>query len=348
MVTKRIFLGDTEETLLLCGEQDSNLKILEKRLGVQIFARSSALAVRGNPRKVDEAIAALEELRTQIRTRPRGTEGTEQRDPLYSKRAAAHSKNIKLLYPKQESPPDSSADKHSRSLGQKLSLQDDAICSTVTGKKIRPHSPQQTKYVQALSSYDMVMAVGPAGTGKTFLAVVCALNALQAGRVQRIVLTRPVVEAGEKLGFLPGDLYEKVNPYLRPLYDAFYTLLGSERFRIYKEDETIEIVPLAYMRGRTLENSFVILDEAQNTTPQQMKMFLTRMGQNSKMVITGDITQIDLETKKESGFVQSLRILKHIPEIQCIQFSEADIVRHSLVRKILHAYEISEGKTGSP
>lgn len=307
MVTKRIFLSDNEECLLLCGEQDSNLRGLEKKHGVQIFARSSVLAIRGKSKLVDHAIASLEELRKQIRLN-------------------------KSPYKKENE-----NQNH-------LNSSEPVLVVTPTGKKIRALTSQQHRYVSAISSMDMVMAVGPAGTGKTFLAAVCAILALRSGRVQRIILTRPVVEAGEKLGFLPGDLYEKVHPYLKPLYDTFLLLLGADQFRTYREDETIEIVPLAYMRGRTLEDSFVILDEAQNTIPSQMKMFLTRMGLGSKMVITGDITQVDLDSKKESGFIQSLKILKNIPEICFIHFSEVDIVRHSLVKKIIKAYEESEKK----
>lgn len=320
MVTKRIYLGDIEETLLLCGENDSNLRMMEERYGVQIFARSSTLAIRGNPRKVDQAIATLEELKNKIRSHRVESNG-HMRDRLYE-HSSPQSKNI---FPGADIPKES-----------------DVLYTAANGKFIRPQSPQQRKYMEAMKNHDLVMGVGPAGTGKTFLAVVSALTALHSGRAQRIILTRPVVEAGEKLGFLPGDLHEKVNPYLKPLYDAFQTLLGFERFRIYREDETIEIVPLAYMRGRTLENSYIILDEAQNTTPPQMKMFLTRMGTNSKIVITGDITQIDLEDKQESGFLQSLKILKHIPEIQVIHFSQEDIVRHHLVKKILRAYDSFE------
>lgn len=322
MVTKRIFLNDIEESLLLCGEQDSNLKTLEQRFGVQIFARASTLAVRGNTRKVDQAISSIEKLRENIRS-----DQTKKFEENFSK-DKSNSKSVKVLYPKNLEQPN-----------------ENVIYTSSSGKMIRPLSPHQKKYVEAISASDMVMAIGPAGTGKTFLAVVCALRELHAGRAGRIVLTRPVVEAGEKLGFLPGDFYDKVNPYLKPLYDAFYVLLGPERFRIYREDETVEIVPLAYMRGRTLDNAFVILDEAQNTTPEQMKMFLTRMGSRSKMVITGDVTQIDLDFKQRSGFVHSLKILKNVSEIQFIAFSNEDIVRHPLVRKILHAYDSHEEKT---
>lgn len=318
MVTKRIHLGDREETLYLCGEHDSNLRALERRLGVQIFARSSTLAIRGNVRKVDEAIASLDELRHKHQIQSEDLGVMEQ-----------GAKQMKTFHHKSVS-----------EVGEPIFI-------SAGGKKVYALSSQQSKYVEAMESTDLVMAVGPAGTGKTFLAVVCALRALQSGRVRKIVLTRPVVEAGEKLGFLPGDLYEKINPYLKPLYDAFHFLLGPERFRIYREDETVEIVPLAYMRGRTLENSFVILDEAQNTTPEQMKMFLTRMGTRSKMVITGDVTQIDLDFKSRSGFVHGLKILKKVSEIQVLYFSEEDVVRHPLVKKILRAYELQEPETKS-
>lgn len=207
------------------------------------------------------------------------------------------------------------------------------------GKSIHPKTPNQRLYVEAITHHDMVIAIGPAGTGKTYLAVACALAALKEGQVSKIVLTRPVVEAGEKLGFLPGDFYDKVNPYLRPLYDAFYFMLGPDRFRLYRDEETIEIVPLAYMRGRTLENAFIILDEAQNATVEQVKMFLTRMGTGSKVVVNGDITQIDLASRRHSGLVNLPIILKGIPGIQFVHFTEADVVRHGLVREILKAYD---------
>ncbi len=318
MVTKRIFLGNTEESLLLCGEQDANLKAIEQKHGVQIFARSSNLAVRGNARKVDQAIATLEELREKV----------------HSIRHEKHGKPAPYSLTDDMTP------------GMKLNTFDEIITSA-TGKSIRPMTENQKKYVETIYRSDMVMGVGPAGTGKTFLAVACALREWQAAKVSRIVLTRPVVEAGEKLGFLPGDLHDKINPYLKPLYDAFQTLLGTERFRICKDDETIEIAPLAYMRGRTLDNAFVILDEAQNTTPEQMKMFLTRMGSRSKMVITGDVTQIDLEFQRKSGFVEAMRILKSVPEVQVVRFAGEDVMRHPLVKKIIHAYDTSEKKSDS-
>jgi len=215
----------------------------------------------------------------------------------------------------------------------------EATYTNALGRSVRPRTPNQKAYVQAIGSHDFVIGIGPAGTGKTYLAVACALAALKEDKVSKIVLTRPVVEAGEKLGFLPGDFYEKVNPYLRPLYDAFYSMLGPDRFRLYRDDETIEIAPLAYMRGRTLENAFIILDEGQNATPEQTKMLLTRMGQGSKLVVNGDITQIDLASKKMSGLIQLPMILKGIPGIQVVHFTQEDVIRHALVKDILLAYD---------
>ncbi|HNC74095.1 MAG TPA: PhoH family protein, partial [Elusimicrobiota bacterium] len=226
----------------------------------------------------------------------------------------------------------------------------DSVYVTVTGAAIRPQTPSQQAYVKAIRDNDMVFGVGPAGTGKTYLAVACAIAALESGRVNRIVLTRPVVEAGEKLGFLPGDFYEKVHPYLKPLYDAFHNMVGADRFRQLREDETIEIIPLAYMRGRTLDEAFAILDEAQNTTPEQMKMFLTRMGNGSRMVITGDVTQIDLDKKLTSGLVQIQDVLRGVEGIDFVRFSEVDVVRHPLVKKIIRAFDAwdERGRTPPP
>lgn len=214
-----------------------------------------------------------------------------------------------------------------------------ATYTNALGKSVRPRTANQKAYVEAMASNDLVIGIGPAGTGKTYLAVACALAALKEDKVSKIVLTRPVVEAGEKLGFLPGDFYEKVNPYLRPLYDAFYAMLGPDRFRLYRDDETIEIAPLAYMRGRTLENAFIILDEGQNATREQIKMLLTRLGQGSKLVVNGDVTQIDLASKKMSGLIQLPMIVKGISGIQIVHFSQEDVLRHPLVKEILRAYE---------
>ena len=218
----------------------------------------------------------------------------------------------------------------------------DCICMTAKGKPVKPKTLGQKKYVEAIRQNTITLGAGPAGTGKTYLAVAMAVTAFRAKEVNRIILTRPAVEAGEKLGFLPGDLQQKVDPYLRPLYDALFDMLGAEAFQRYQERGSIEVAPLAYMRGRTLDDSFIILDEAQNTTKEQMKMFLTRLGFNSKMVVTGDITQIDLPDGKKSGLLQAMKILKDIPDISICRFTEKDVVRHKLVQDIIKAYEKNE------
>ncbi|MFC2091911.1 PhoH family protein [Elusimicrobiota bacterium] len=217
-------------------------------------------------------------------------------------------------------------------------VSEDVLIKTSTGKSIKAISSRQSAYINAMQGKDLVISIGPAGTGKTFLACLEAVRCLSAGVVEKIILTRPVVEAGEKLGFLPGDLYEKVNPYLKPIYDAFHTIIGSVKFQKYRRDEIIEIVPLAYMRGRTLDNAMVILDEAQNTSSGQMQMFLTRLGFNSKAVITGDITQVDLESGQVSGLVEIQEVLKGMNEVEFIYFSKEDVVRHHLVKRIVDAY----------
>ncbi|HBU69446.1 MAG TPA: PhoH family protein [Elusimicrobia bacterium] len=307
MVTRKIYLKSTAEALDILGQHDDNLRRLEQSFGVQIFVRQSSqsgdftLVVRGAAGKVERALDDIEAIR--------------------------QAKNIKL--------PEKSVPQAAKSSG---ATDPGAIYVTFHGRHIKPRSEQQKKYVDFIPHYDLVIATGPAGTGKTFLAVACALKALSEGRVSRIVLTRPVVEAGEKLGFLPGDLYEKINPYLKPLYDAFFAMLGTEKFRFMREEETIEIVPLAYMRGRTIDDAFVILDEAQNSTEEQMKMFLTRIGQDSQIVITGDTSQIDLDDKRKSGLVAAEKILADVEGIKIVRFSEDDVVRHPLVKKIIKAY----------
>ncbi|MBR1529467.1 MAG: PhoH family protein [Oscillospiraceae bacterium] len=218
-------------------------------------------------------------------------------------------------------------------------LSNDGICITTSGKVVRPKTVGQKKYVDAIRKNTITLGVGPAGTGKTYLAVAMAVKAFKAHEVQKIILTRPAVEAGEKLGFLPGDLQNKVDPYLRPLYDALFDMFGAETFAKHMEKNIIEVAPLAYMRGRTLDDAFIILDEAQNTTSEQIKMFLTRLGTNSKMVITGDITQIDLPEKRKSGLVEAMKILKNIDDIAIMRFTEKDVVRHKLVQDIIRAYE---------
>ncbi|MCG3205465.1 MAG: PhoH-like protein [Elusimicrobia bacterium] len=309
MATKRIHLKSQEEALVLFGQNDQYLRDLERRYHVQFFIRPSSLpsgegltlAMRGRAPDIDKVIAALEARRM--------TPGLPAKMPDSLQVSAAETASREI------------------------------VVRTVTGGAIVPRTSHQKEYIQAMREYDMVLGLGPAGTGKTFLAVAYAVSELQAGRVTRIVLTRPVVEAGEKLGFLPGDFYDKVHPYLRPLYDAFFTIVGPDRFRLLKEDEVIEIVPLAYMRGRTLDDALIILDEAQNTTPEQMKMFLTRMGQHSKVIINGDLTQIDLENKRRSGLLKIERILHGIEGVGMVRFSSEDVVRHQLVQKIIQAYE---------
>jgi phosphate starvation-inducible PhoH-like protein len=298
MVTKKIHLTGAQEALLLFGQHDQNLRALENTYGVQIFGRAHILSVRGASGKVEKALMAIEDMRQSL-----GREN--QRAPL----------------PEPTTAP----------------LEQVAYTSTI-GKAVRPKTPTQKAYIDAITKNDLVVAIGPAGTGKTYLSVACALAALKGGQVSKIVLTRPVVEAGEKLGFLPGDFYDKVNPYLKPLYDAFYAMLGPDRFRLYRDEETIEIVPLAYMRGRTLENAFIILDEGQNATPEQMKMFLTRTGTGSKVVVNGDITQVDLASRRLSGLINLPLILKGIQGIEFVHFNENDVVRHKLVKDVLRAY----------
>ena len=224
--------------------------------------------------------------------------------------------------------------------GEELSaLDDSAICVTSRGKPVRAKTVGQRKYVEAIAKNTVVLGVGPAGTGKTFLAVAMAVKALRAGEVSRIILSRPAIEAGEKLGFLPGDLQSKIDPYLRPLYDALYEMIGAENYARLAEKQVIEVAPLAYMRGRTLDDSFIILDEAQNATPEQMKMFLTRLGFRSKVVVTGDLTQTDLPSGQKSGLAMAVRILTGIEDICIHEFSDKDVVRHRLVQKIILAYE---------
>lgn len=224
-------------------------------------------------------------------------------------------------------------------LEQMISLSDDTICNTISGRPIKPKTVGQKKYIDQIRQNTIVFAIGPAGTGKTYLAMAMAITAFRAGQVNRIILTRPAIEAGEKLGFLPGDLQQKVDPYLRPLYDALHDIMGAETFQRNFERNLIEVAPLAYMRGRTLDNSYIVLDEAQNTTAEQMKMFLTRLGQDTKALITGDVTQIDLPEGKNSGLVEAVKILDNIDGIGISYLTNRDVVRHPLVQKIITAYD---------
>lgn len=312
MTERSISFDRMEQAVTLFGSFDENVKLIEQKYGVDIVNRGSELKITGSEESVDAAARALNGLLT-----------------LINKGEALSEQNVRYVMSLVE---DGSEDKLA-------AMASDCICITSKGKPVKPKTLGQKKYIEAIKKNTVVFGVGPAGTGKTYLAVAMAVNAFRAKEVNRIILTRPAVEAGEKLGFLPGDLQSKVDPYLRPLYDALFDMLGAENFARYQERGNIEVAPLAYMRGRTLDDSFIILDEAQNTTPEQMKMFLTRLGFNSKIVVTGDITQIDLPDGKRSGLVDVLRILKNVDDIETVMFNEKDVVRHRLVQDIIKAYE---------
>ena len=308
-------LVNTDEAVALFGNSDMNLKVIEKELGVTIVTRGETVNLSGLPEKVETARAVLEKLLAVVR---KGITIGE-RDVIYALQMAEKG-----------------------TLDYFRDLYDEEIAKNSKGKSIRVKTLGQRHYITAIKSHDLVFGVGPAGTGKTYLAVVMAVNALKNGNVTKIILTRPAVEAGESLGFLPGDLKEKVDPYLRPLYDALHDILGTEHTQRLIERGTIEIAPLAYMRGRTLDDAFVILDEAQNTTRAQMKMFLTRLGFGSKMVITGDNTQVDLPRGVKSGLIAAEEILNGVKGISFIHLEQSDVVRHPLVGRIIHAYEKNE------
>ncbi|WP_018753310.1 PhoH family protein [Paenibacillus sanguinis] len=312
LVNLKLSLQSAAEGLSLFGPQDVFLKLIEQHMQANIVLRESEIVIRGEQCEAEKAEQLFAVLLQLIRN---GYILTE-RDVLYAIELA---KDFRV--------------------DQLLDLYKGEIAVTYRGKPIRVKTIGQKHYVTTIKKRDIVFGIGPAGTGKTYLAVVLAITALKEGSVKRIVLTRPAVEAGESLGFLPGDLQEKVDPYLRPLYDALYDVMGLEQTAKALERGLIEIAPLAYMRGRTLDDSFIILDEAQNTTPEQMKMFLTRLGFGSKMVITGDVTQIDLPKGKKSGLVEAKTILSGIEEIGFVHFDESDVVRHSLVQKIIVAYD---------
>ncbi|MDI6812439.1 MAG: PhoH family protein [Desulfitobacteriaceae bacterium] len=312
LTESRLYLQDANEAMNVLGLEDSHLRLLEERLGGRCVVRGEEMIISGNPEDVAQTEAALNEL-------------------------LAMSRQGHTLTPADVSYMISQVEK-----GQESGMADTlarVIATNHRGRPIKAKTLGQAEYLKAIEKQAIVFGIGPAGTGKTYLAVVMAVQALRSKTVNRIVLTRPAVEAGEKLGFLPGDLQEKIDPYLRPLYDALYDLLGVETAQRYVDKGTIEIAPLAYMRGRTLDDSFIILDEAQNTTPEQMKMFLTRLGFNSQAVVTGDVTQVDLPRGHYSGLVEIQRILKGIPEIVFHNFGAADVVRNPLVQKIIQAYE---------
>lgn len=301
-----------EQAVSLFGSFDENITLIENTYGVNVISRGSDLKVTGEAENVAKAVRAINGLLMMIN---KGESLSEQ--------------NVRYVMNLVE---DGAEDKLS-------SMMNNCICITSKGKPVKPKTLGQEKYVDSIKQNTIVFGIGPAGTGKTYLAVAMAVNAFRAKEVNRIILTRPAVEAGEKLGFLPGDLQQKVDPYLRPLYDALFDMLGAENFQRYQERGNIEVAPLAYMRGRTLDDSFIILDEAQNTTPEQMKMFLTRLGFNSKIVVTGDVTQIDLPDGKRSGLVEAAKILKDVDDVKTIRFSDKDVVRHRLVQDIIKAYE---------
>ncbi len=302
-------LSSNSEAFNLFGSYDENLALLEDALDVKLVARGNNIMVSGSDKQVENAQEVLEHLVGRART---GHKVTAQ-DVRYAVRSVRE--------------------------GNTLTDYNDVVVVTARGKAIGPRTPGQKKYVDAIRVNPLAFGIGPAGTGKTYLAVAMALAAFKRREVDRIILTRPAVEAGEKLGFLPGDIQEKVNPYLRPIYDACFDILGLDTFERHMQRGLIEVAPLAYMRGRTLESAFVILDEAQNTTPEQMKMFLTRMGLNSKAVVTGDITQIDLPKGIHSGLDQVRVVLRDIPGIEMVYLTDKDVVRHELVSRIVRAYE---------
>ncbi|MFZ5898169.1 MAG: PhoH family protein [Bacillota bacterium] len=311
-VESRVTIDDPLTAAAIFGRYDENLKALEEGIGVKIVQRGGQLVIMGTAEQVEEAQVVIEKLQS-----------------FFAERKSLSLQDVHYVI-------------RSVHKGEKDELGDlarEVIITTPRGKKIRPKTLGQQRYVKAMRENDVVFAVGPAGTGKTYLAVVMAVSALRNKQINRIILTRPAVEAGEKLGFLPGDLQEKVDPYLRPLYDSLYDILGLENTQRYLDRHIIEIAPLAYMRGRTLEDAFIILDEAQNTTPEQMKMFLTRLGFGSKAVITGDVTQVDLPKGQASGLVEALRILKGVAGIGFSYFTGADTIRHPLVVEIVKAYE---------
>ena len=318
MFEQTVNIDRMEQAVGLFGSFDENIKLIEKQYSVTVNMRGSELKVSGEPENVVLAVRAVNALLNMLN---RGETLNDQ--------------TIRYVF---------SLVAEGDEQGAALLADNDCICITSKGRPIKPKTLGQKKYTEAISKNTVTFGVGPAGTGKTYLAVAMAVMAFRARQVNRIILTRPAVEAGEKLGFLPGDLQHKVDPYLRPLYDALFDMLGAENFQRYQERGNIEVAPLAYMRGRTLDDSFIILDEAQNTTNEQMKMFLTRLGFGSKMVVTGDITQIDLPEGKRSGLADVIGILKNIEDIAIIRFTDKDVVRHRLVQDIVRAYEAHNQK----
>lgn len=316
VIEKNIEIPDIETEMNLFGQYDQNIRIIEDALDVKITNRENEVKISGFESKVDQALEVIHKLLGLI----------EQGETITTQ-------NVKYLI---------SVNGENAEEVDGLPL--DLVCITSRGKPIKSKTYGQKKYIEAIKKNTVVFGIGPAGTGKTFLAVAMAVKAFREKAVSRIILTRPAVEAGERLGFLPGDLQNKVDPYLRPLYDALYQIMGPEAYMTNLEKGIIEVAPLAYMRGRTLDDSFIILDEAQNTTPEQMKMFLTRIGLGSRAVVTGDITQIDLPGEKKSGLIEVQKILKDVEGIEFVYLSGRDVVRHELVQRIINAYEQYENR----
>lgn len=317
-ITERIVNAERVEDLInVFGSFDENIRRIEEALGVTIVNRGNDLRITGEEEAVDKAARTVEGLLT-----------------LASKGETIDEQRVRYLITLVKEGNEAQVSK----------MAQDVVCITAKGKPIKAKTVGQQEYMKAIAKNTITIGVGPAGTGKTYLAVAAAVAAFRERTVNRIILTRPAVEAGERLGFLPGDLQNKVDPYLRPLYDALYDMLGAETFQKYQERGSIEVAPLAYMRGRTLDDSFIILDEAQNTTKEQMKMFLTRLGFGSKIVITGDVTQIDLPGDKTSGLKDAIRVLDGVKDIAICRLTSADVVRHALVQQIINAYERAEKK----
>lgn len=317
MIEQSINIERMEEAIDIFGSFDENMRILEEALRVLVVNRGDQLKISGEAEQVMQAVRAVEAM---LQLSARGESVNEQTVRYL----------IELIKTGNE-------DK----IGEMAS---DVLCVTAKGKPIKAKTVGQKQYVEAIKKNTVTLGVGPAGTGKTYLAVAAAVTAFRAKEVNRIILTRPAVEAGERLGFLPGDLQSKVDPYLWPLYDALFEMLGADNYQKYLERGNIEVAPLAYIRGRTLDDSFIILDEAQNTSREQMKMFLTRMGFGSKIVVTGDVTQIDLPVDKASGLREAMRILAGIKDIAICRLTDSDVVRHRIVQKIIQAYEQDESK----
>ena len=315
MTEQIISIERMEQAINLFGLFDENVRLIERELGVAVVNRDSSLKITGEAEHVMLAVKAVEGLLT-----------------LSAKGETISEQNVRYIIELVRTGNE----------GRIEQLAGDVVCVTAKGKPIKPKTLGQKQYVEAIKENTITLGVGPAGTGKTYLAVAAAVAAFREKKINRIILTRPAVEAGERLGFLPGDLQSKVDPYLRPLYDALFDMLGAETYQKYLERGNIEVAPLAYMRGRTLDDSFIILDEAQNTSREQMKMFLTRLGFNSKIVITGDITQIDLPADKVSGLKEAMRVLKGVEDISICRLGEADVVRHVIVQRIIKAYEDDE------